>query len=75
MAKPKLFTNIGDVEAQRQSRHDRAKRIEVLVQNYLSGDEEADAADLALGLLENPEFMGWQDERIAQHVAMLIEQA
>lgn len=72
MHKPRLFTNMGDVEAQRQRRHDRAEAIEEIVRrDYL--DDDCDAADIALGVMEEQPF--WTDEQVARHVAQLIEQA
>lgn len=72
--KPKLFTNMGDVAAFREKRHERARRIEVIVRrDYL--DDDADAADLALGLLESDEGFCQTDEYLARQVAALIEQA
>lgn len=70
--KPKLFDNMGDVEAQKQRRHDRARRIEEIVcSEYL--DENTDAADLALDVMQREPF--WTDEQVARHVAQLITQA
>lgn len=70
--RPRLFINMGDVEGQRISRHERAAKIEKIVrEKYLNDD--CDAADIALGVLEQETF--WTDEQVARHVAALISQA
>lgn len=62
------------LQAKRDERHKRAEAIEVIVcRDYL--DENADAADIALGLLETDEGFAQTDEYLARQVAMLIEQA
>jgi hypothetical protein len=53
-------------------RHERAAAVERIVRrDYL--DDDADAADIALGVIEQEPF--WSDEQVAAHVAALIEQA
>ena len=52
-------------------RYERAKEIEEIVRrDYL--DDDADAADIALGVLEEEPF--WTNEQVARRVAQLISQ-
>lgn len=72
MNKPKLFTNMGDVEAQRQRRLDRAKAVTEYIQRERPDMQDVPGLeDMVLGLIEEQPFF-WLKHQIAAEIHRII---